>query len=409
MDSINTTIHISHSEYLLGPITQILTMCDLPPTGHINDTQLNLITESYIHIKDQKIKTITSEKSKTLPIVECRFPCIAMPGFIDAHTHICFAGSRARDFTDRLNHITYQEILSRGGGIYDTVSHTRKASEKQLTDLVLERSKQLISWGVTTCEVKSGYGLTVYDELKMLRSIQKANNKSDVDLIPTCLAAHVPPKDKNIDLYLEIIIQELLPQIKKEQLTNRLDIFIEENAFNIEKARPFLIQAKNMGFTLTLHADQFTRGGALLACEVEALSADHLEASTDIDFLTMSKSKVIPIVLPGASLGLGMPFAPAKKILDHNLPLVIASDWNPGSAPMGNLLTQASILATMEGLTTAETFAALTTRAAKALKLPNKGELKPGYQADILLFQTSDYREILYSQGRMKPWKVITS
>ena len=392
------------NEYCLGPIDEILPLCDLPNTGHIEDQKIKILKNGYIHVKNGKIESF---KKKSIPTIPPPKKCVALPAFIDAHTHICYAGSRARDFADRLNRIEYQEILARGGGIHDTVAHTQLASQDELTKNILKHCKALLSWGVLTCEVKSGYGLSVEHELKMLRSIKEANHQTPVELIPTCLAAHVPPKNTLPEVYLKDIIKDLFPLLIKEKLSQRIDIFIEENAFPVELARTYLKKAKEIGFILTIHADQFSRGGVALACEVGAISAEHLEASNDKDLIKMKKSNVTPVVLPGASIGLGMPYAPAGKILDHNLPLVLASDWNPGSAPMGDLLTQTSLIAASEKLSTAEAFTAITSRPAKLLNL-NKGILKPGYDADFLLFPCNDYREILYSQGRLKPIAVYS-
>jgi imidazolonepropionase len=187
-----------------------------------------------------------------------------------------------------------------------------------------------------------------------------------------------------------------------------MDIFVEKGAFSTDLARPFLEQAKNSGFGITVHADQFTTGGSKLAVEMGACSADHLEASGDEEISLLAKSNVVAIALPGASLGLGMPFAPARKLLDGGVCLAIATDWNPGSAPMGDLLLQAALLSAFQKLTAAETFSAITFRAATALRIQDRGTLASGKKADMIAFPTKDYREILYHQGKLKPnivWK----
>jgi imidazolonepropionase len=206
--------------------------------------------------------------------------------------------------------------------------------------------------------------------------------------------------------YLELIIQELFPVMKKEKLTNRIDAFIEKSAFSPEEIKPYFQKAKELGFELTVHADQFSVGGSKVAVEFEARSADHLEASGDAEIQVLAKSNTIAVALPGASLGLGCAFTPARKLLDQGGALAIASDWNPGSAPMGDLLAQASILATFEKLSTAEVLAGITFRAAAALGLSDRGKLSQGQLADFILFPTSDYREILYQQGKLKPLQV---
>jgi imidazolonepropionase len=208
--------------------------------------------------------------------------------------------------------------------------------------------------------------------------------------------------------YLERIAEELFPVLKNENLTNRIDAFVEKSAFSAGEIGPYFQKAKEMGFDLTVHADQFTTGGSKVAVEFSALSADHLEASTEKEIDLLALSKTIAVALPGASLGLGCKFTPARKILNQGGSLAIASDWNPGSAPMGDLLVQASILATFEKLSTAEVFAGITYRAAAALGLNDRGKIAPGFLADFILFHASDYREILYQQGKLKPemvWK----
>ena len=326
---------------------------------------------------------------------------------IDVHTHICWAGTRANDYALRLAGKTYLEIAEAGGGIWSTVMKTRETSVEELAELTFERAEKLYRQGITTIEVKSGYGLSVEQELKMLKAIKSANEKSRAELIPTCLAAHMKPKDfpGNEREYLQYIIENLLPKVKKQNLANRVDIFVEKGAFSLEDARYYLSEAKNMGFDEIIHGDQFSANCASLAAEFQIISIDHLEYADDNEIEILAKSDVIPVVLPGASIGLGERFAPARKLLDAGCPLVIASDWNPGSAPMGNLLVEAAILGAYEKLSMAETWAALTCRAAKALKRNDIGILKKGNKAGFIVFETEDFREILYRQGHIYPVK----
>jgi imidazolonepropionase len=261
--------------------------------------------------------------------------------------------------------------------------------------------------GVTTIEIKSGYGLTLEDEIKMLEVIDTLDKKMPSDLVPTCLAAHVRPGEFGSDKdYLDFIILEMLPVISERDLAGRVDIFVEKHAFSPEEATCFLKSAGSLGFSLTVHADQFTTGGSKVAAQCGAISADHLEASGPEEIRTLVQGGVVAVVLPGASLGLGMPFAPARKILDEGASLVIASDWNPGSAPMGDLLVESALLSISEKLSFAETFAGITLRAANALDLSDRGMIAPGKLADLISFQTDDYREILYNQGMLKPDKI---
>lgn len=403
--------------HLIGPYKQLLPMTKLPSKGAINDGQLSIIEDAGLLIQGEKIVEINNfeklykSSKKLLPkITRLKRGQVGMPGLIDAHTHICFGGSRAKDYAMRNGGSSYLEIAKSGGGIWDTVTQTRKESLEQLVQGILKRAARHINNGITTIEVKSGYGLSVKEELKMLRAIQVANVTSASDLVATCLAAHIFPKDfeGTKEAYLKEISTQLFPLLKEEKLTNRIDAFIEEGAFSSTVILPYLKKAKKMGFDLTLHVDQFHTGGSAVAVKHQAISADHLEASTDKEIQLIAKSQVIAMALPGATLGLGCPFAPARKLLDAGAAVAIASDWNPGSAPMGDLLSQAAILGTFEKLSAAEVFSGITYRAAAALNLKDRGKLEKGLLADIVSFPTTDYREILYQQGQLKPcavWK----
>ena len=388
-------------------------MDNLPEKGKLSDDQMEIIPDGGILHQNGKIIAVGAfEKLKmqynptTIERLEGNY--VGLPGMIDAHTHICWAGSRANDYALRLSGKSYLEIAETGGGIWNTVQKTREASITELAELTAQRAKKLVEQGVTTIEVKSGYGLSVEQELKILEAIKLADKNSDADLIPTCLAAHILPKDFDgtETEYLQHIISKLLPEVLKRKLANRVDIFVEKNAFSVQAAKTYLLKAKELGFDIVLHGDQFSVGSALLANETSTLSIDHLEAANEQEIAILAKGNVIPVVLPGASLGLGEPFAPARKLLDAGTSLVIASDWNPGSAPMGNLLVQAAILGAAEKLTMTEVWAALTCRAAKALNKTDRGILKSGNIADIIAFKTDDYKEILYQQGQLKPEKV---
>jgi len=302
---------------------------------------------------------------------------------------------------------SYLEIAQQGGGIIETVRSTRVATLQELVDSLTIRSENLLKEGITTCEVKSGYGLNMEDELKMLQAINWVNNTHKMDLIPTALCAHVsPPEFKSADDYISFCCDQLLPEIKKLGLANRVDIFIEQGAFNYSQGKKYIKKALSLGFSITIHADQFSTDGSKLAAEYGAISADHLEASTDEEIEILAKNKIVGTVLPGASIGLGIPFAPARKMIDSGMTVAIASDWNPGSAPMGDLLLQASVLGVYEKLSLAETLAGITRNAAKALNLKNIGILEAGKKADMVAFPFHDYREIFWKQGKVKPFAV---
>lgn len=398
---------------LIGSITQILTLNHLPFKGALNDEQLEILPHAGILIEGEKILQVGNwetirEQFPEAEFFELKGDFVAMPGLIDCHTHICFGGSRAKDFAMRNAGKSYLEIAQSGGGIWDTVTQTRKLSQSDLAQITAKNANRHLLEGVTTTEVKSGYGLSVEEELKMLRAIQEAGSTTSADLVSTCLAAHMKPRDftgSNSD-YLKMLSNELFPILKNEKLSHRIDAFVEKSAFSPEEITPYFQKAKAHGFDLTVHADQFSAGGSKISVDFGARSADHLEASGDAEIKLLAQSNTIAVALPGASLGLGCAFTPARKLLDEGAALAIASDWNPGSAPMGDLLAQSSILATFEKLSTAEILAGITFRAAAALGLNDRGKLTSGQLADFILFPTSDYREILYHQGKMKPEEV---
>jgi imidazolonepropionase len=362
---------------IITGFSQLLPMRNLPAKGAINDSELEIIQGGAIVIEGGAIVAIGhfSEIHKKYPnyfVEEVTQKSVAIPGFIDCHTHICFAGSRKNDYAMRLSGKTYLEIAASGGGINSSVANTRAASIEELQSLTLARINRHLQDGVTTIEIKSGYGLNVDDELKILRAINLASQQTAANIVPTWLAAHIKPKDfsgTNRE-YLENILENLLPKVISENLSKRLDIFVEEGAFTVDEAEFYLSSAKKMGFEITIHADQFSRGAAALAARIGTLSADHMEVSGDEEIAA------------------------------------IASDWNPGSAPMGDLLVQAAIFGACQKLSIAETLAALTFRAAAALNLGDVGSLNVGKFCDLQLYPFDDYRDIFYNQGRVKPFAV---
>jgi imidazolonepropionase len=401
---------------LIGPFTQILPLKGLAMKGALKDDDLQIIPNGGISIENGLIVKVDSfeklyKENLSTQIEEIEGNHVLLPGFVDCHTHMCFAGSRAKDYAMRIQGKSYLEIAKAGGGIWDSVTQTREADERLLEELIMQRVVRHLSEGVTTMEIKSGYGLETQAELKQLRAIAAVSKQTKASLGSTCLAAHMVPKDFSGTQaeYLSYVFHDLLPLIKHENLANRVDIFIEESAFSAENATVYLNRAKQMGFELSVHADQFSTDGSAVAVKLGAASADHLEASKDAEIKMLANSDTVAVVLPGASLGLGMQYAPARKLLDGGACLAIASDWNPGSAPMGDLLLQAAVMSAAEKLNTAEVFAGLTYRAAKALNLNDRGVLDAGMRADIQAYPTNDYREILYMQGKLKPDKVWTA
>ena len=383
---------------LVGPFTQILSLDNLPDKGPIANNDLEVITAGGMIIQNGLISAVGEynklfkEKNSETQVVHFDYPTVAIPGIIDCHTHLCYGGNRVADYTLRSEGRSYEDIAAAGGGIQTSVQATRGLLESELYDISLKRRNYLKSQGITTVEVKSGYGLNFDSEIKMLRVIKRLDEDGSINCIPTCLAAHTIPKEfaNHASEYLAFVTREILPSVLEEQLSKRVDIFIEKGAFAPSQARNYLQNARRLGFDLTVHADQFSRGGSQLAAQMNCVSADHLEASEDEDIQALAKSDTVAVVLPGASLGLGMHFAPARKLLDAGCCVAIASDFNPGSAPMGQLVTQASLIGIYQKLTMAELLAGITFRSAKALNLADRGKIKPGLKADVTIFPTDD-------------------
>jgi len=409
---------------LYGPFTQLLTLDGLPLAGALRDAQLRVIDNAGVLVDGALnsggniVAVGNFEQLRTdhpeLKVHEIKTPTVCLPGLIDCHTHLCWAGSRAQDFALRNAGLSYLEMAESGGGIRSTVEHTRAASDEELSRNIMTRLHELQRQGITTAECKSGYGLTVEEELRHLRLIRAAAQAvGGVDVRLTCLAAHVCPSEFEGDAagYLRHLEEELLPVLAEAGAHTdvvRIDAFAEPSTFWGESLERYLRAAKQAGLPLTLHADQFTPGGAALACRLGAQSADHLEhadASSIKAFAASAKtdSPTVAVALPGASLGLGEPYTPARKLLDAGAVLAIASDWNPGSAPQGQLLSQATILAASQKLSNAELLAGLTYRAAAALGFSDRGRLAVGQRADVSLWPGTDYREITWCMGRMQP------
>ena len=403
--------------FITGPFRQLLTMDKLPLKGSLKDAQLEIVEvagivhQNGIILEIGQFKDLCTKYSSFYPEIQhIEYELVALPGLIDPHTHLCWAGSRAKDYSLRLQGVSYNEIAAQGGGIWDTVTKTRNASDQELKNGLISRASRQIRNGITTCEVKSGYALNIEGEIRLLEIIGSVNQELAIDLNPTCLAAHIKPKDfrGSHETYLKMLIEELIPIVRSENLSNRIDIFVDEGAFGTREAENYLKTAKNLGFDLVVHGDQFTSGGSLLAIRVGARSVDHLEMIRPEDIAQLAASEVVAMALPGASIGLGCPFAPARKLLDAGCCLAIGSDWNPGSAPMGDLLAQTAILGTFERLSMVEQLSAITFRAAHALSLADRGILKKDFIADFIGFPGRDFREILYQQGMLKPvnvWK----
>jgi imidazolonepropionase len=320
--------------------------------------------------------------------------CAAIPGLVDSHTHAVFAGSRAHEFELRSGGATYEELHAAGGGILSTVRATRAAGEEGLGDaLALHRAWMLAS-GTTTFEAKSGYGLDHDTELAMLRVVRDAGG------VPTWLGAHaVPPEFPGADAYLDFALAEVLPAAA--EVAEAADVFVEHGAFDAAQARRYLEACRDAGLRLRLHADQFTEaGGVPLAIELNAVSVDHLEATGDEGARVLAKSDVAAVLLPVAALFLGRPMPPARTLIDEGAIVVLATDFNPGSAFCESLPLVSALACTQMNVSPAEALAACTVNAAHVLGRADRvGRLAPGYAADLVLLDASDWRYLAYHLG----------
>ena len=328
-----------------------------------------------------------------------------LPGLIDCHTHAVFAGSREREFVQRIEGRSYAEIAESGGGIRVTVDAVRAASCDELVELALPRLERMLRGGVTTVEVKSGYGLSVDDELKMLGAVKRLRALQPVELVATYLAAHTTPREfaGRADEYLDSVFDErVLGRIRDENLAEFCDVFCERTAFDVEQSRRVLTLAKRFGLTPKLHADQITQMGATrLAAEVGAISADHLERIDEGGIEAMRRGGCVAVLLPACSFYLGVEQAPARRILDADLPVAVATDYNPGSSMVESLALTLGIACTQMRMTPTESVIAATANAAAAIDRHDRlGAIEVGMQADLIILDVPNHERFLYEIGR---------
>ena len=329
---------------------------------------------------------------------------VVMPGFVDAHTHPVFAGTREDEYEMRAAGLTYQEIAQRGGGIRSTVRKTRLADEEELFDMALPRIGWMLEHGTTTIEAKSGYGLTVEDELKILRVIRRLDRETPIEIVPTFLGAHEIPDEYRgaREDYIRLVMEEMMPRVASEGLAEYADVFCESHVFTVDESRRVLERAKELGLGIRFHADQLTcGGGGRLAAEIGAATADHLEWVDEEGIESLSRAGVSAVLLPGAVFNLGLTrYAPARAMIEAGLAVVIATDFNPGSSPTPSMQMILSIACAQMRMTPAEAITAATVNAAYSLNRGSRlGSLEVGKQADMVIYDCSDYRQIPYLFG----------
>lgn len=327
---------------------------------------------------------------------------IVGPGYVDAHTHLVFAGDRAREFSLRCGGASYQELLAAGGGILATVEATRAASEDELLALALPRARRLVAEGVTTLEVKSGYGLTVADELKMLRVIRRLGEALPISVVGTALPLHALPREAaDREAWIGEMIDDLLPRVAEEGLARFVDVFVEEGAFTHDEARRLAAAAKPLGLGIRLHVDQLTAGrGSELAAELGAATADHLETVSEEGIRALAEAQTTVTLLPISTLYLKCPaYAPGRALADAGVPLALGSNCNPGSAMSESYSLALSLACLGNGLSAQEAFYAATRGGAEGLGLHDRGRLEVGTRADLVVHGAASVEHLAYHMG----------
>jgi imidazolonepropionase len=369
-------------------------------------SELGIIEDAAVIVQDGRIVAAGaySELRTKIPndavIIEAGCRCVT-PGFVDAHTHLVFDGNRAAEFEQRVAGATYQQIAAAGGGILRTVALTRAASEDDLLVAARRYRDWMLRCGTTTIEVKSGYGLDRETELKQLRVIARLNKEGPASIVPTLLAAHtVPPEfaERRAE-YIRFVAEELIPEAAKAGLAQFCDAFCDDHAFTVDECRTVLTAAKRHGLALRIHAEQFRAGtGAALAAELGAAAADHLEMVTEDTLLKLRKAQVQPVLLPGSVFALSRTnYPPARTMVELGLAIVLATDFNPGSSPVPSMPFMLSLACLQMRLSPAEALSAAAINAAYSLGLGDRiGSLECGKQADFLIHEFTDYRELAY-------------
>ncbi|MET3321247.1 UNVERIFIED_ORG: imidazolonepropionase [Peribacillus simplex] len=357
--------------------------------GTITFVGSDVEAEQYISTIEGKVSTIDASGK------------VLTPGLIDPHTHLVFAGSREKELEMRLNGAKYIDILKAGGGILQTTTSTREASEEQLIEESLKRLNRFLQYGVTTVESKSGYGLTLEDELKQLRATKRLNEQHPIDLVSTFMGAHAIPVDykENPDEFVRLVIEEMIPKVAEENLAEFCDVFCEEGVFTIEQSERILEAGKNFGLKPKIHADEIVQfGGAELAAKVGAVSADHLLQASTEGIKQMAESGVIAVLLPGTAFFLMEKPADARKMIESGVPVALSTDRNPGSSPTESLPFVMNLACLTMKMTPAEVLTACTINAAHAIGRADQiGSIEVGKKADLVLFDAPNYQTLQYN------------
>jgi imidazolonepropionase len=368
-------------------------------------SDIGLIEDAHIYIRNGLIKFVGSELPPSLRKKKVRSIFaggkVVMPGFIDSHTHLVFAGDRVNEYSMRIAGKTYEEIAKAGGGIINTVNAVREKTFRYLFDIARDRIHNFIRFGVTTLEAKSGYGLDTENELKILRVIRELNNYPFIEIFSTFLGAHAVPDDKTREEYIEEILYEMIPKIAVLKLADFIDVFCEKNYFSADETEKILLQGMRFGLVPRFHTNQFNSiGGIDVALRTKAIAVDHLETLSKKEIAKLKRGGIIACLLPGASYFLNMQYPPARELIDSSIPVAIATDFNPGSCMTENIQLIMSLAVHEMKMNIEEAINAVTINAAASLGASGRiGSIEEGKQADLLIFDMPDYRHLFYHFG----------
>lgn len=396
------------ADLIIYNIGQLVTGKELPvKDGETRMENIEVLSNGYIVVSRNEIMAVGSGDVPsrlikfTTKLIDAE-GCVVTPGMIDSHTHLVHGGSRENEFLDKIAGVPYLEILKRGGGILSSVKATAAASEEELLSAAKKSLRRMVSFGVTTVESKSGYGLDSETELKQLRVNERLKLEQEVDIVSTFMGAHALPEEykDNREGFIQKVI-ELLPVIKERELAEFFDVFCEEGVFSNEESRKMYSEAQKYGFKLRIHADEIQNTkGAELAKEFGMYSADHLMAISEEGIQALKNSNVIANLLPGTSFSLGKEYAPARKMIDEGVQVALSTDYNPGSCPTENLQLIMQIAALKLKMKPKEIFKAVTINAAKSLGREKRiGSIEEGKKADFVIFDSKNIEYILYHFG----------
>ena len=381
-------------------------------------SQISTIKNAFVEIEDGIITSFGSmndwkgiEDWNNIEIIDAEGGMV-FPTYCDSHTHLVFASSREDEFVDRINGLSYEEIAQRGGGILNSAEKLQNTSEDHLYNISIERLNNLIKMGTGSIEIKSGYGLTLDAELKILRVIKRLKENSEITIKATFLAAHALPKEfkDNKDGYMDLVINEMLPIVAKENLADYVDIFCEKGYFSVEDTKRLLKAANKYGIQAKTHVNQFNSiGGVEASVKLGALSVDHLEEMKEEDFVSLENSECMPTILPTCSFFLGIPYGPATKMIERGLPVALATDYNPGSSPSGNINLVASLGCIQMKMTPEQVINATTINTAYAMGVEKElGSICVGKKANLFITkEIPSYSYLSYSFGENLINKVI--